>query len=406
MRNLGDWVSRIKELWSVGRQAEQRTEVSSADRKYQQRTETSTDFQPVAVETPWGYLLSFAVLGAIVVALYGIKANYRQTAFALTLAVCAMVIGIFLGFLFGVPRTVQTEQQPSKGADAQTPDSGVSYRANTNLEQISDWLTKILVGVGLTQLNRIPEKLGAFGDFLAAGMNGGKAERSFGILTFLFFSTCGFLVGFLWTRLYLQKEFKQADLGVLAREIQQIKSQPDKDARALSLALRQLSPTSDAPVPSEEELKQAIREASAPTRLIIFEHARNARKYSGPNQLQQVEKTIPVFKALTAADDAKQFHRNYGQLGYALKEKTPPDYQAAIEMFSQAMAIRDNLHVAGYHLYELNRADCLMKMNPQPTEQQKQRIIADLKAVQKEDPDLLGREPAINAWLSQNKVQL
>ena len=75
-------------------------------------------------------------------------------------------------------------------------------------------------------------------------------------------------------------------------------------------------------------------------------------------------------------------------------------------MFSQAMAIRDNLHVAGYHLYELNRADCLMKMNPQPTEQQKQRIIADLKAVQKEDPDLLGREPAINAWLSQNKVQL
>ncbi len=32
----------------------------------------------------------------------------------------------------------------------------VNYRSNTNLEQISDWLTKILVGVGLTQQTFFP----------------------------------------------------------------------------------------------------------------------------------------------------------------------------------------------------------------------------------------------------------
>src|SRR5262249_16319917 len=149
------------------------------------------------------------------------------------------------------------------------------------LEQISDWLTKILVGVGLTQLNKIPDKLGMLGDFLAAGMNGGRGERSFGILFFVGFSISGFLIGFLWTRLYLQRELKEADVGVLARQIQEIKSQPDKDARALSLAARQLSPTPDAPAPSAAELNDAIKDASASTRLLIFEQARNVRKNAG-----------------------------------------------------------------------------------------------------------------------------
>ena len=198
------------------------------------------------VGTPWVYLLGFAVFGAVGVVLYSPKGDYRQLAFTLTLAFCATVIGIFLGFLFGVPRTVQGDQQQAGvGAGAQTQNSGVTYRANTNLEQISDWLTKILVGVGLTQLTALPQKLGVLGDFLKKGMDGSDAARSFGILVFLFFVTFGFLVGFLWTRLYLGKEFVQADIGVLARQIQEIKSQPEKDARALSLAMKQLNPTPD-----------------------------------------------------------------------------------------------------------------------------------------------------------------
>src|SRR5437016_4839408 len=101
MRILRGWLSDIKETWSSN---PERRETKSA----------SIDSQLTEVETPWGYLLSFAVVGAVVVAAYYIKTDYRQMAFTLTLAVCAMVIGIFLGFLFVVPRTVQTAQETGK----------------------------------------------------------------------------------------------------------------------------------------------------------------------------------------------------------------------------------------------------------------------------------------------------
>src|ERR1700730_13401118 len=55
-----------------------------------------------------------------------------------------MALGWAVGFLFGVPRVGSTP---------------ASTRINTNLEQISDWLTKILVGVGLTQLHKLPTAL-------------------------------------------------------------------------------------------------------------------------------------------------------------------------------------------------------------------------------------------------------
>src|SRR5262245_8259356 len=48
------------------------------------------------------------------------------------LAGAAALVGALLGFLFGIPRTLQ--------ADPSHPEEGRST-VNTNLEQISDWLT-------------------------------------------------------------------------------------------------------------------------------------------------------------------------------------------------------------------------------------------------------------------------
>ena len=62
----------------------------------------------------------------------------------LGVAAAATAVGAFLGFLFGIPRTLQGNTTPG-------PDEIADYRPNTNLEQISDWLTKILVGVGLVK---------------------------------------------------------------------------------------------------------------------------------------------------------------------------------------------------------------------------------------------------------------
>ena len=84
---------------------------------------------------------------------------------ALLIQVSSLLAGMLTGFLFGIPRSLQTDSPPivteNNGTSKQLSQPG--FRGNTNLEQISDWLTKILVGVGLTQIGSISSALGSFG---------------------------------------------------------------------------------------------------------------------------------------------------------------------------------------------------------------------------------------------------
>lgn len=74
--------------------------------------------------------------------------------------------GALLGFLFGIPRLLQrpAAAQLQSNADAQTGEAGKSiqrttqdrfFSTNTSLEEISDWLTKIIIGLGLVQFQTI-----------------------------------------------------------------------------------------------------------------------------------------------------------------------------------------------------------------------------------------------------------
>jgi hypothetical protein len=68
-------------------------------------------------------------------------------------------------------------------------------------------LTKILVGVGLTQLDSIPGKLGALGAHFAPALGGTPAVP---LIIILNFSVSGFFTGYLLTRLFLEKAFDDA----------------------------------------------------------------------------------------------------------------------------------------------------------------------------------------------------
>jgi hypothetical protein len=84
-------------------------------------------------------------------------------AVALLVAGAAFLGGALLGFLFGIPRSLAVEATPA-GTTAEPVEAGqraALYRSNTNLEQISDWLTKILVGVGLVELGGSLSRPGA-----------------------------------------------------------------------------------------------------------------------------------------------------------------------------------------------------------------------------------------------------
>ncbi|WP_437290632.1 hypothetical protein [Sorangium sp. So ce406] len=158
-------------------------------------------------------------LGVLGLALYAAHFGSWKTfaeAFAAGILVtgAAALVGILLGFLFGIPRTLVDEggSSSARTGPSARPDGVVAvYSPNTNLEQISDWLSKILVGVGLTQLNDIPSALVRFSVWLGSGMPEHPEAGKFALGAIAYASVFGFLYGYIWTRVVLSPMFRRAD---------------------------------------------------------------------------------------------------------------------------------------------------------------------------------------------------
>ncbi|MER6304086.1 hypothetical protein ABT247_31685 [Kitasatospora sp. NPDC001539] len=144
-------------------------------------------------------LAGTGVLGLL---LFGLGREHAWQALGggLVVAGASTVLGGALGFLFGVPRVKGGSGEPQG-----------SYAPNTNLEQVSDWLTKVLLGVGLTQLGSLGERLHQLGTALAPALGGGDAAVPFGAALVLYFLVLGFLAGWLVTRLALPQVLTDAD---------------------------------------------------------------------------------------------------------------------------------------------------------------------------------------------------
>jgi CheY-like chemotaxis protein len=135
----------------------------------------------------------------------------------------SLFAGAVIGFLFGIPRSLQGDDE---GDETESPAEARRYRANTNLEEISDWLTKILVGAGLTQLVNIPSGLSDLGTYVASGMGDPAFSRVFAPAVVVYFSVCGVFLSYLWTRLNLNRLFNESDL---LAEIRQARKEAKAD---------------------------------------------------------------------------------------------------------------------------------------------------------------------------------
>jgi hypothetical protein len=111
--------------------------------------------------------------------------------------------GALLGLLFGIPFTSNAATNGST--------SNSKYRGNTNLEQISDWLTKLLVGAGLVQLGRAPSAFGRLANSLSGAFGAAPASAAFGLVVVFFYAGCGFFYLYLWSRLRLPKMLEAAE---------------------------------------------------------------------------------------------------------------------------------------------------------------------------------------------------
>jgi hypothetical protein len=132
----------------------------------------------------------------------------RSIAVSLFVALSSVACGGLLGFLFGIPRAAAGDgNNPPPRYEWQLQ----PYTANTNLEQISDWLTKIVVAIGLAQLAKIPGDYQSLATYVSAAFYPDVVSPSLAALMLAYFGILGFLMTYLWTRLFLSGEFNKVD---------------------------------------------------------------------------------------------------------------------------------------------------------------------------------------------------
>lgn len=201
-------------------------------------------------------------------------------------AACAFAVGGLLGFLFGIP------QYMARGAAA-TPTDKASYQPNTNLTQVSDWLTKIIIGVGLVQFGQLTNTLGDLGDSLEPSLGGEPSGKSFGIAVVVGYFVIGFLCGYLYTRLRLQWAFAQADRGAFDQILEE---KEKKDAQALTLGKRQADPAAEEP--PRKVLKEALAEASPVAKAQLLSEAQSATEVPGTPAAERAQVVIDAIEDL------------------------------------------------------------------------------------------------------------
>lgn len=117
----------------------------------------------------------------------------------------SILLASVFGIVFALPRA-------REGA---VPIDTERYAANSNLEQISDWLTKILVGAGLVQLTSLPQALRELGDYLGESLALPNAEAASLAMSLYGFGV-GFVFAYLWTRLFLRSLFEASEVDAQA----------------------------------------------------------------------------------------------------------------------------------------------------------------------------------------------
>jgi hypothetical protein len=149
------------------------------------------------VNTRWilGWIWAIPVVSAVGICgtfiyITQVPSAVRWSVFATALAIAsaAFFTGGIVGFLFGIPQPVQ--------GSAASP--GIRPRDNTNLYQVSDWLTKIVVGVGLVQIGRALPLLTRLAESMKAPLGGQASSAAFGLGLTITYAALGFFYFYLW----------------------------------------------------------------------------------------------------------------------------------------------------------------------------------------------------------------
>lgn len=243
---------------------------------------------------------AFVSMLALVILFFGFVFASQVDGWIGAVGICGLIflsagtVGALLGFIFSVPRVISDRREPADvgGAGARVLDT------NTNLERISDWLSTMLVGVGLSQLTNLNPLLLQFRVFLAenATVYASQGPPSAGVLpavgpfVLILGAASGFLFMYLMTRLVLVGFFKESEeilsgVAVAAIRVAVAQAKEGADEAGTTDGKKIISTNKDdiaTAVENDSTPGQALSRVTAAT----FEHVSTAKTLSNDEALE------------------------------------------------------------------------------------------------------------------------
>lgn len=126
------------------------------------------------------------------------------------LGLFSLFMGALLGLIFGVPRSNRRNSSLVNSKDNYGVRAMLPYGGNSNLEEISDWLTKMIVGIALINWKDIVVVISSLVRKLEASLGG----DFFGIMALGLIGAyfgIGFAMGYVWSRVFLPRLLSEAE---------------------------------------------------------------------------------------------------------------------------------------------------------------------------------------------------
>jgi hypothetical protein len=153
-------------------------------------------------------------------------------------------------------------QAPPPAATGSQPGPISGLRPNTSLEKVADWLTTIIVGLGLVHLKDLGERIADLGVWLTNAMtlDPHGVNGTPGVVIALAFAIAGFLLVYLWSVRFLPAELDSAYLKAVALKQESVALIKQKTELANQIDKFKTDPLFAVSPTSQDEMGKALRD--------------------------------------------------------------------------------------------------------------------------------------------------
>ena len=277
--------------------------------------------------------------------------------------------GGILGLIFGIPRQLPAPDNDSNATRqslAAEPSGHVRMAFNTNLQDVSDWVTKLIVGISLVELTNI---LSFFHRNVTAISQETGMQKAVIASVILYYLVVGFIMTYYWTQTNLWREMLQ-----LYKEMLQSADEVRRSGGEVKRQAEEVKET----ISEQERRTEALKErVSEQARMQIIVQARNALNNRDVDVSQKrMHRTYldEILREEPTNRDAAITRARYAEEEFGQEEGIERAIDI-LERFSKEKEQRGQTNDADYADAQYNLACYYSRLSAEKPEPQKHELI-------------------------------